>query len=264
VTQLTIFDAGSASVEEPPAPTPIAVQEADPARMTRAAFIAKHQRSFVRYQGHRNLIGVQTLDGGRILPLPPGSQKNGRLLRSVEDVLGDIHSAAVREQIAAAKWSRTEVVPPDHVLADYPDLARCHSLGITPEALAKLEAQPTSYRTIGADASAPRTLSELKRRLVAGAALTRFSEMDSWPLRLVVRRTQTNAFVAGPIDLESRTVKYADGFWHRYERAPNYSIGRNGFDVMLSNGRAVSYRYGHLPLDTPCPALVGFGPVADA
>jgi hypothetical protein len=104
----------------------------------------------------------------------------------------------------------------------------------------------------------------LKRQFAAGVALTRFSEMDSWPLRLVVRSTQSNGFVAGPIDLESHTVKYADGFWHRYERAPNYAIGRNGFDVMLSNGRAVSYRYGHLPLDTPCPVLVAFGLGADA
>jgi hypothetical protein len=147
-------------------------------------------------------------------------------------------------------------VPPDDVLADHPDLARSVALGIAPAALAKLDAQPTSYRQLGTETPAPRTLTELKRTLEAGVALTRFSETDPWPLHLVVRRVQANAFVVSePVGADqSLAQRYAEGLWHHYEPASRYTFGPRGFDTALKNGRTVSYRYGHLPLEQPCPA----------
>lgn len=250
--QLTIgfeaaHDEGSFKVPD----AAIAPPPTDPAAMRRAAFIESHRSSFVRYRGHRKIIGVQCKDG-RILDLPPKSQKNGRLLRPVEEVLGDIHRAAVEAEVTSAfRWpNRQPRLPPDHVLNEYPDLARAVALGIEPKSLAAIDSQPTSYREIGAEF--PRTLTDLKRQLQSGVAITRYSDIDPGPVHLVVRRVQTNAFVAGPVVL---TAKYADGLWHHYQPAKCYVFGRAGFDARLKNDRTVSYRYGHLPLDQPCPPV---------
>lgn len=86
VTQLTLFGSTHSKTAAPFAAVTAEPQHApaaDPTQpecMTRAAFIARHQGGFVRYRGHRTL-GVQTVDGARVLPLPDNSQKNGRLLR---------------------------------------------------------------------------------------------------------------------------------------------------------------------------------------
>jgi hypothetical protein len=266
VTQLTLFDATrSAAAARPAAATaephypPVTDSAQRPEQMTRATFIARHHGSFVRYRGKRTILGVQCLDGSRILPLPANSQKNGRLMRPVDDVLGDIHRELIEAQVTLAigrpRIGAHPPAPPEAVLADYPDLARSVSLGVPPAALAKLDAQPTSYRQLDTGAPAPRTLAELKRQLVTGAALTRFSETDPRPLHLVVRRVQGNAFVSGPVGADlSLTQRYADGLWHHYEPASRYTFGPRGFDTALQNGRTVSYRYGHLPVDQPCPA----------
>ena len=242
-----------------PHPTPVADLAQPPEHMTRATFIARHRGSFVRYRGERTILGVQSLDGSRVLPLPAKSQKNGRLVRPVDDVLGDVHRALVEAQVALATGrSRAgghPPAPPEDVLADYPDLARAVALGIPPAALANLDAQPASYRQLDTGASAPRTLTDLKRQLERGIALTRFSETDPRPLHLVVRRVQGNAFVSGPVGTDpSLAQRYADGLWHHYEPASRYTFGPRGFDTVLKNGRTVSYRYGHLPLEQPCPA----------
>ena len=227
--------------------------------MTRTTFIARHRGSFVRYRGKRTILGVQSLDGSRILPLPANSQKNGRLVRPIDDVLGDVHRELVEGQVALAigrpRAGAHPPAPPEAVLADYPDLARSVALGIPQAALAKLDAQPTSYRQLGTGAPAPRTLTDLKRQMEAGVALTRFSETDPRPLHLVVRRVQGNAFVSGPVGADLFLIqRYADGLWHNYEPASRYTFGPHGFDATLKDGRTVSYRYGHLPLDQPCPA----------
>lgn len=263
MTQLTLFGSTPSETAAPFAAATAEPQHApaaDPTQpecMTRAAFIARHRGAFVRYRGHRTILGVQTVDGARVLPLPDNSQKNGRLLRPIEDVLGDVHRAVVAAQVARSlerPGALRPAVPPDDVLADYPDLARSVALGIAPAALAKLDAQPTSYRQLGTETPAPRTLTELKRTLEAGVALTRFSETDPWPLHLVVRRVQGNAFVSGPVGADqSLAQRYADGLWHHYEPASRYTFGPRGFDTALKNGRTVSYRYGHLPLEQPCP-----------
>lgn len=219
--------------------------------MDRAAFIQAHRASFVKYRGHRNIIGIRCEDG-RVLDLPPRSQRNGRLLRPVDDVLGDIHRVVVEAAVASAtrRSSPRHGWPPEHVLIDYPDLARAVALGIEPRSLAALEAQPTRYREIGGET--PRTLTALKRQLQPGVTLTRFSEIAGGPVHMVVRRVQTNAFVVGPV---VPTQRHADGLWHHYEPASSYVFGPTGFDARLKDGRTVSYRYGHLPLDQPCPAV---------
>lgn len=262
MTQLTLFDSVrsetaaplAAVTAEPHNPRPVADLSQPPEHMTRATFIARHRGSFVRYRGERTILGVQSLDGSRVLPLPAKSQKNGRLVRPVDDVLGDVHRALVEAQVALATGrSRAGAhppAPPEDVLADYPDLARAVALGIPPAALANLDAQPTSYRQLDTGATAPRTLTDFKRQIETGVALTRFSETDPQPLHLVVRRVQGNAFVSGPVGADLfLTQRYADGLWHHYEPASHYTFGPHGFDAALKNGRTVSYRYGHLPLD---------------
>jgi hypothetical protein len=272
VTQLTLFDSAPSASTAPFAAAaeqrPLSAGDLTPEGMTRATFIETHRGSFIRYRGHRTIIGVQTLDGSRVLPLPANSQKNGRLLRPIETVLGEVHRAVVEAQVAVAVGRSRPgaavcaTAPADDVLADYPDLARSVALGIAPAALAQLAAQPTSYRQLDTKAQAPRTLAELKRKLETGIALTRFTETDPWPLHLVVRRIQGNAFVSGPVTPDPTLAqRYADGLWHHYEPARSYTFGASGFDVVLTNGRAVRYRYGHISLDRPCPAL---GPNADA
>jgi hypothetical protein len=266
VTQLTLFNTirseaaarPAAATAEPHQPT-VADSAQPPEHMTRATFIARHRGSFVRYRGKRTNLGVQSLDGSRILPLPANSQKNGRLMRPVDDVLGDVHRELVEGQVASAigrpRAGAHPSAPPEAVLADYPDLARSVALGIPLAALAKLDAQPTSYRHLPTGAPAPRTLTDLKRQIETGVALTRFSETDPRPLHLVVRRVQGNAFVSGPVGADLfLTQRYADGLWHNYEPASRYTFGCRGFDAALKDGRTVSYRYGHLPLDQPCPA----------
>lgn len=231
---------------------------APPARaeaMRRDAFIAAHRQSFVRYTSGRNIIGVQCADG-RILPLPSGSQSRGRLLRQVDDVLAEIHRIAVEEEITKVlRWRhpRREGFPGPEVLLDYPDLDRAVQLGIEPSGVAAIDAQPSVYLPIcPASERPPRTLSELKRQIQAGVALTRYSETDPGPLHLVVRRVQTNAFVAGPV---TYIRQYADGLWHNYEPAERYSFGVNGFDARLTNGLTARYRYGHVPEGQACPDL---------
>ena len=223
--------------------------------MSRAAFIAAHRSSFVKYTKGRNIIGVQCADG-RILPLPPGSQANGRLLRPLDDVLAEIHRTAVEEEVTRVlRWrhTRREGFPGPEVLLDYPELERAVQLGSEPRGVAAIDAQPSVYLPIcPASERLPRTLSELKRQIQAGVALTRYSETDSGPLHLVVRRVQTNAFVAGPV---TYIRQYADGLWHNYEPAGRYSFGVNGFDARLTNGLTVRYHYGHVPEEQACPDL---------
>jgi hypothetical protein len=223
--------------------------------MRRDAFIAAHRQSFVRYTSGRNIIGIECADG-RVLTIPSGCQERGRLLRPVDDILGDIHHTAVEEEIT--RVLRRSTPPPagfprHDVLTDYPDLQRSVQLGLTPSALAAMDAQPSSYLHICSTSDVPpRSLAELKRTIRTGVSLTRYSVTDPEPLHLVVRRAQTTAFVAGPI-IPIR--QYAEGLWHDYQPAGQYSFGRMGFDAELKNGVTVRYRYGHVPIDHPCPEL---------
>jgi hypothetical protein len=145
MTQLTlhfdqVVDTELPTAHEPLSHAPAASAQANTAAspptrkaeaMSRAAFIAAHRSSFVKYTKGRNIIGVQCADG-RILPLPPGSQTNGRLLQPVDDVLAEIHRTAVEEEVTRVlRWrhTRREGFPGPEVLLDYPDLERPSSSG---------------------------------------------------------------------------------------------------------------------------------------
>jgi hypothetical protein len=275
MTQLTFFnfsdgstaaagDAGNAQIAifAECAPSRPALQDAGdprpdvctrPELMTLTEFIAKHRARFVSYRGHRNIVGVQTLDGVRILPLPAGAQRNGVLQRPAEDVLAEIHRDLITTTVERfVRESRYPTLragalrPADAVLSDYPDLATAVALGITPAAVAMMAAQPTAWTTIE-EHGAPKSLSALKKALTPGVALTRVSSCDDTPMHVIVRHVQSNAFVTGPAAVEDgASQKHADGLWHYFVRAHQYSFRPEGFEVEMNGGHRVKYLYGHV------------------
>lgn len=272
MTQLTFFSNGSRApagdagnpqiaIFAECAPSRPALPEAgDPRRevctrpelMTLTEFIAKHRARFVSYRGRRNIVGVQTLDGVRILPLPAGAQRNGILQRPAEDVLAEIHrdlvTKTVEQFVRESRYPTLRAAalrPSDAVLSDYPDLARAVTLGITPAAVAMMAAQPTAWTSI--EHCAPKSLSALKKALTPGVALTRVSSCDDTPMHVVVRHVQSNAFVSGPAAVEDgASQKHADGLWHYFMRAQQYSFRPEGFEVEMNGGHQVKYLYGHV------------------
>lgn len=103
-----------------------------PWEMTRQQFIESHLNNFVHYRGKRKIVGVM-ISEACILPMPENCQKNGKLTRPVNEVLGAIHEASVKGQIRVYAGSKSPYAPPwqknakpvsDEVLREYPHLTK--------------------------------------------------------------------------------------------------------------------------------------------
>lgn len=101
--------------------------------MNLTEFISTHEGRFVKQKGKINYCGVLSVDEYTIYPLPPLSQKRGKLIKSTNEILGHIHKSCIAGRVQSFINGRLpnalpfekKIGPIDTViLCDYPDLLK--------------------------------------------------------------------------------------------------------------------------------------------
>lgn len=92
-------------------------------------FIKLARTKFVKQKGRRVYAGI--LFNGAIYPLPIGSQKNGKLIRKVEEILVDVHKSIIESRVKTfisgqlpngTPYEKSVLPVPDNIVSAYPEL----------------------------------------------------------------------------------------------------------------------------------------------
>lgn len=101
--------------------------------MNLTEFIEAHEGRFVKEKGKINYCGVLSVDGYTVYPLPPLSQKRGKLIKHANEILGHIHKLCIASRVQSfingmlpnALPFEKKIAPVDtEILDDYPDLLK--------------------------------------------------------------------------------------------------------------------------------------------
>ena len=79
-------------------------------KMTRDEFINSHQDQIVTHPTTKKIVGVQSQDGSKIYKLGKGDHRDGQLTRSLNRVLGDLHTRLTDEAASGAKVATAKIV----------------------------------------------------------------------------------------------------------------------------------------------------------